>query len=190
MQSRYIIFEPENREIDINNIDEEYDYRVKLINPFKSYLTENSEKIKKQAFDQIYASINPEKKKRVEKSSTINNGLRDSILGFSSPNSNVLVNELEALSTKFNQSTIAFHNDSFIKTKENFEQFMKFFKDSCEVNNILTLDQKIDYLVYLRNTTNQKKEQQCKIKIIKISYEDEKVFYIILNSLLNLFSNN
>ncbi len=163
---RYIIFEPENREVDLNNIDEEYDYRVKLINPFKSYLTENSEKIKKQAFDQIFSNINPEKRKKQEKSILINNALRDSIFGFNIGNSGSasLINELEALNTKYNQSVSVFNgnNDQFGKTKESFEQFMKFFKDSCEVNNILTLDQKIDYLVYLRNTTNIKKEQ-CKI---------------------------
>lgn len=58
------------------------------------------------------------------------------------------------------------------KTKESFEQFMKFFKDSCEVNNILTLDQKIDYLVHLRNTTNQKKDQS------KIKYNHKNQYCI------------
>jgi len=79
----------------------------------------------------------------------------------------LLLNELEALTTKYNQSISVFYNnnESYSKTKENFEQFMKFFKDSCEVNNILTLDQKIDYLVYLRNTTSLKKEN-CKLLLL------------------------
>lgn len=143
-----------------------------MINPFKSYLTENSDKIKKQAFDQIYSSINPEKRKKVERSSTIVNALKESIFGFNSNSLNVNNNqqsqaaiELEALTTRYNQSNSNFNSniESFNKTKENFEQFMKFFKDSCEVNNILTLDQKIDYYVHLRNTTSLKKEQCMKI---------------------------
>lgn len=144
----------------MNNIDEEYDYRVKLVNPFKSYMTEGSDKIKKQAFDQILGQINPEKKKR-DRNSVENKNLRNSILGFNVSNSTesaALLNEIEALQTKYNQSMQKLSEDPNNKTKENFEQFMKFFKDSCEVNSIQTVDQKIDYLVYLRNA-NLKKEQ-------------------------------
>jgi hypothetical protein len=154
----------------MNNIDEEYDYRKKLINPFRSYMT-GSEKIKKQAFDQIMAQINPEKKKK-ERNPKINKDQRNSTIGqnLSITNSSetaLIISEIEALQNKFNQSIQksnfnSNNNDdpnNNNKLKENFEQFMKFFKDSCEVNNIQTVDQKIDYYVYLRNA-NLKKEKE------------------------------
>jgi hypothetical protein len=165
---RYIIFEPENREVDINNIDEEYDYRVKLLNPFRSYMTEGSDKIKKQAFDQIMVQINPEKKKK-ERNSVLNKDTRNSIIGIIPSNSSetiALMQEIEALQNKFNQSIQKSNEDkeNNNKTKENFEQFMKFFKDSCEVNNIKTVDQKIDYFVYMRNMNLKKEKEQSKKK--------------------------
>jgi len=33
----------------------------------------------------------------------------------------------------------------------NFENFMKFFKEACEINNYITIDQKIDYFMHLKN---------------------------------------
>ena len=119
-------------------------------------MNENSEKIRKQAFDQIYSCVNPEKRKKMDKPilSVNNKQLKESVFG-NSPN--LLSGEDEILSSRYN-NTNSNLNDVNNKTKENFENFMKFFKDSCEVNNILTVDQKIDYLVYLRNNTNIKKD--------------------------------
>jgi phosphoglycerol transferase MdoB-like AlkP superfamily enzyme len=45
--------DPENNILDLNNIDNNYDYESKLINPYKVYLNEDNEKLKKKAMEQI-----------------------------------------------------------------------------------------------------------------------------------------
>jgi hypothetical protein len=155
---RYLILDPENREIDLNNIEENYEYRAKLLNPYKTYLQEENDKIKKQALEQIISNALlgvRDKKKTMNQSNSSRQG---------NININNTINS--ATNNNLNNSNISISLDSSIQkqnhknSKENFDFFMKYFKDACEANNLVTVDQKIDYFVYMKNNpVNIKKDK-------------------------------
>jgi hypothetical protein len=49
------------------------------------------------------------------------------------------------------------------KEKESFNNFMRVFKESCELNNLITIDKKIDYYVHLKTNMQSKKESPERI---------------------------
>jgi hypothetical protein len=167
---RYIIYESENLDLDIKKLEEGYDYRTKLPNPFKTYFNESSEKIKKQAVEQIVGSIMTEKRKN----NTINiqnikDNNKDNSKDINKDNMKDMKdmkNEEEILKQYLN-STFSTNNNNvntnnnynntntlntFTNTKAGFDTFMKFFKESCDYHNLITIDQKIDYFVHLKSS--------------------------------------
>lgn len=160
---RYILYESQNVELDLNKIEEGYDYRSKLPNPFKTYFNETSDKIKKQAVEQILAGIMVKDKKNI-----INNVLNTS-------NSENI--EEQMILSKFSKDM----GKTKEKVKDHYEAFMKFFKDSCDHHNLITLDQKIDYFVQLKNNSlmNIKKDSLVQrgkkfVDFSKSSYKETK----------------
>lgn len=182
-----------------------------MANPYRAYLKEGNEKIKKQAVEQIISNaLAIDKKKRTESSLPVSK--RSNQPNFNKTNQvNNKNNENTASvqhsdlnkSTYFNSSM---YNENLLSkysnlgispkknlnyaeniSKQNFESFMKFFKESCDMNGLITLDQKIDYFAYLRNNPlmNLKKENSSKSNIILLIIKSsiEKSSYI--QSLIN-----
>jgi hypothetical protein len=164
-QMRYLILDPENRHIDLTNIEENYEYNKKLINPYKTLLVEDSDKIRKQAIEQILDNaLNREKKKErtiqnsttnLPKESSLSSKIVNNIQNMSSSNS-FLLNKLKSHENR----TL---NLEETKEKESFNNFMRVFKESCELNNLITIDQKIDYYVHLKTNMQSKKESPERI---------------------------
>lgn len=152
---RFIIFEPENMELNINNIEEGFDYRSKLPNPFKTYFQETSDKLKKQAVEQIINNITIKDKRKLQNKT---------------PNANLH----NSYNTTISDNFLISKYSSMNMTKSNYDNFIKFFNDSCEHHNIITLDQKIDYFVHLKgsnllNSMINKKDNLNTTKCIFIS---------------------
>jgi hypothetical protein len=177
---RYIIIEPENREIDLNNIEEVYEYRTKLLNPFRSFMIETNDKIKKQAIEQILKHVTGRDKKKNKNQSMNNTGIVNTGNGNNShANSMINLNKENSMNSSHNSNFLQtkYNNNNqkgvleSVRLKENHDNFMKYFKDSCESHNIVTLDQKIDYYVYLKNNSMiqyRKETMQTKSPFMKI----------------------
>jgi hypothetical protein len=159
-QMRYLILDPEDRHIDLTNIEENYEYNKKLINPYKALLVEDSDKIRKQAMEQILDNaLNREKKKeRTHHNSTTNLAKETSLNSKIIHNIHNINSNNSFLINKFNSTENRTLNNEEGKEKESFNNFMRVFKESCELNNLITIDQKIDYFVHLKTNMQSKKE--------------------------------
>ncbi len=161
---RYIIVDPEDRPIDVNNIDENFELNKKIPNPYKALL-EDSDKVRKQAIEQILnnaltkesennvLSVQEEKVHEIDKKQFG----KDSQIS-----SEYLMNRYEAyLSPRSNLT-----RENAPVRRDSLDRFMKGFKEACDANNFITNDQKIDYFVYLRS--NKEKERETPLKNHKL----------------------
>lgn len=119
-------------------------------NPMRVYLNDNSEKMKKFALDQIISGIVVVDDKRLEKAkhriSLEENNPYDLERFYNKMEFNQIVASLE--------ERIMQNNNKRLSDKESLHhnEFMKMFNSLCENNKILTIDQKIDYYIYLRTS--------------------------------------
>ena len=158
IQLRYIIIDHELVEISLKAIEENTEINNKLTDPFNAYFHEQNPKVRKKALEQIINNIIPNKKN--------NNLINDNINNGNNTNTNNNENNIKVL---YDNSNIEEDNDKNIFNKDleilekkykNYElaqkrkeeklaPLLKFFRESCNNNNIITLDQKIDYFAYL-----------------------------------------
>ena len=177
IQIRYIIIDHELVEISLQAIEESSEINNKLTDPFNAYFHEQNPKIRKKALEQIISNIMPNKtynkdfnKNDNSKGDDINNNINNN------NNNNNKINSLK--SKKNNNNNIANTENNFFRQsnsnndylytdleilqkryqnydkeqkrkEEKYSPILKLFKDNCNTHNIITLDQKIDYFVYL-----------------------------------------
>jgi hypothetical protein len=142
--------DPDDRQLDLNNIDANFEYNTKLPNPYKTYLIEENEKLKKQAIDQILENAMTADVKK-------NPGL-----SFSNSRSSI-----NFLLTKYKSSNI---QKNSIPNKDFIDTYLKNFYENCETHNIHTVDQKIDYFVYLKSNNGRRDSVDKNVKSI-ITYK-------------------
>lgn len=118
-------------------------------NPMKVYLQDSNEKMRKFALEQIVSGVTNVDEKRYEKakkSLDYKHDLYDPDRFYTPEEFNEVIRELEKRATcnitnHFSEKEVQHHNE-----------FMKMFVSLCENNKIITIDQKIDYYVYLRSS--------------------------------------
>ena len=170
IQVRYIIIDHELIEISLQAIEENNEINNKLTDPFNAYFHEQNPKIRKKALEQIISNIMPNKtyNKEFNKNddiidNNINNTNTDTFIRKSIKNNinitntennffkknkidsnNILYTDLEILQKRYQNYDLEQK-----KKEEKYAPILKLFKDNCNTHNIITLDQKIDYFVYL-----------------------------------------
>ena len=165
---RYIIIDHELVEISLEAIEESNEINNKLTDPFNAYFHEDNPKIRKKALEQIINNIMPKKNDDDEEDSkgnndklknkrSISNNLKiNTNYGYNGHNtetntfrqhktkSNILLKDLEVLQAKYRNFDLEQK-----RREEKYGPIMKQFRDNCNNHSIITLDQKIDYFVYL-----------------------------------------
>jgi len=166
---RYIIIDHELVEISLEAIEESNEINNKLTDPFNAYFHEDNPKIRKKALEQIINNIMPKKNEDEEEDSKGNNDKSSKIkrsisnvknnntnYGYGGNNtetnsfrqhktkSNILYKDLEVLQMKYKNYDLEQK-----RKEEKYGPILKQFRDNCNNHNIITLDQKIDYFVYL-----------------------------------------
>jgi len=165
---RYIIIDHELVEISLEAIEESNEINNKLTDPFNAYFHEDNPKIRKKALEQIINNIMPKKNDDDEEDSkgnndklknkrSISNNLKiNTNYGYNGHNtetntfrqhktkSNILLKDLEVLQAKYRNYDLEQK-----RREEKYGPIMKQFRDNCNNHSIITLDQKIDYFVYL-----------------------------------------
>ena len=177
IQVRYIIIDHELVEISLQAIEESSEINNKLTDPFNAYFHEQNPKIRKKALEQIISNIMPNKtynkdfnKNDNSKGDDINNNINNNnnnnnkinSLKSKKNNNNNIANTENNFFRQFNSNNDYLYTDLEILQKryqnydkeqkrkeEKYSPILKLFKDNCNTHNIITLDQKIDYFVYL-----------------------------------------
>ena len=153
---RYIILDHELVEITLQAIEESNEINSKLTDPFNAYFHENNEKIQKKALDHIVNSIFP---KNIN-----NNKEEENKKIFEETANNILFHDLKILEERYKDYEIDRKNK-----QEKYSNNIKNFNENCENHNIITLDQKIDYFVYLYSNGNMNTNKNIKFHTIKES---------------------
>ena len=153
---RYIILDHELVEITLQAIEESNEINSKLTDPFNAYFHENNEKIQKKALDHIVNSIFP---KNIN-----NNKEEENKKIFEETANNILFHDLKILEERYKDYEIDRKNK-----QEKYSNNIKNFNENCENHNIITLDQKIDYFVYLYSNGNMNTNKNIKFHPIKES---------------------
>ena len=171
-QLRYIINDHELIKINLQVIEENSEMNKKLTEPFNSYFHESNSKIRKKALEQIINSLLPKGNSIKEENNKFQNSKSNL------PNTNntndlnidpeiIKDNETLRLLHKNYQilhEKFQYYQDLQKKKSEKYAPILKQFSDNCENHGIITLDQKIDYFVYLHKT-NALKQQKPKFNI-------------------------
>ena len=148
IQIRYIIIDHELVEISLKAIEENSEINNKLTDPFNAYFHEQNPKVRKKALEQIINNIIPNKKDNKNEKDNSNNNNDINILYDNEEednnNKNIFYRDLEILEKKYKNYEL-----SQKRKEEKLAPLIKFFRESCNNNNIITLDQKIDYFYYL-----------------------------------------
>ena len=153
---RYIILDHELVEITLQAIEESNEINSKLTDPFNAYFHENNEKIQKKALDHIVNSIFPKNNN--------NNKEEENKKIFEETANNILFHDLKILEERYKDYEIDRKNK-----QEKYSNNIKNFNENCENHNIITLDQKIDYFVYLYSNGNMNTNKNIKFHTIKES---------------------
>jgi hypothetical protein len=162
---RYIINDHELIKINLQAIEENNEINNKLTDPFNAYFHENNPKIRRKALEQIINGIMPkeyqikkENNSKVSNRSKNNNSKNDNNNSNHSDNLynidyNIINNNenLKILNTNLDILHEKYKSYEEIQKKksEKYRHILKQFNDNCENHGIITLDQKIDYFVYL-----------------------------------------
>jgi hypothetical protein len=163
---RYIINDHELIKINLQAIEENNEINNKLTDPFNAYFHENNPKIRRKALEQIINGIMPkeyqikkENNSKVSNRSKNNNSKNDNNnnsnhsdnlynIDYNIINNNenlkILNTNLDILHEKYKS-----YEEIQKKKSEKYRHILKQFNDNCENHGIITLDQKIDYFVYL-----------------------------------------
>ena len=175
IQVRYIIMDHELIEISLQAIEESNEMNNKLTDPFNAYFHESNPKIRKKALEQIINNIVPHKNNKEKngdnKNIDNNNSKNDSTSNIKSNNTSINNghNEYNAYNTdnnffrqtKYKKKDILYRDLEVLQKRyknydmeqqrkeEKYAPILKQFTDNCNTHNIITLDQKIDYFVYL-----------------------------------------
>ena len=166
VQIRYIIIDNQLVNLTLNAIEANNEINSKLTDPFSSYFYESNPTIRKKAIDQIINNIFvkptlPNKDLNNEDNINTNRTLTESgalpqIKKQVPPSQNeedteknkyvdeVFYRDLEELENKYRANI-----EHYLKNHEKYKGAMNSFDESCEVHNITTLGQKIDFFVYL-----------------------------------------
>jgi hypothetical protein len=191
---RYIIIDHELVEISLEAIEESNEINNKLTDPFNAYFHEDNPKIRKKALEQIINNIMPKKNEDEDEDSKGNNDKSSKIkrsisnvknntnYGYNGNNtetnsfrqhkakSNILYKDLEVLQMKYKNYDLEQK-----RKEEKYGPILKQFRDNCNNHNIITLDQKIDYFVYLYKNNMLKPKKKGSIIIQKsISKKNNK----------------
>ena len=153
---RYIILDHELVEITLQAIEESNEINSKLTDPFNAYFHESNEKIQKKALDHIVNSIFPKNNN--------NNKEEENKKIFEETANNILFHDLKILEERYKDYEIDRKNK-----QEKYSNNIKNFNENCENHNIITLDQKIDYFVYLYSNGNMNTNKNIKFHTIKES---------------------
>lgn len=139
---RYIIIDHELVEISLKAIEENNEINNKLTDPFNAYFHEQNPKVRKKALEQIINNIIPQKKLKKD---VDNEELKEIFNNHIENEEDKLFNkDLEILEKRYKN-----YEMSQKRKNEKFAPLLKQFRESCNNNNIITLDQKIDYFTYL-----------------------------------------
>ena len=185
---RYIIIDHELVEISLEAIEESNEINNKLTDPFNAYFHEDNPKIRKKALEQIINNIMPKKNDNDEEDSKGNNDKSKSKRSISNniktntnnyeydgnntetaslrqnnTKNNILFKDLEILQMKYRNYDL-----DQKRKEEKYGPIMKQFRDNCNNHNIITLDQKIDYFVYLHKN-NMLKPSKKKASLVQKS---------------------
>ena len=180
IQMRYIINDHELIKINLQAIEENNEMNNKLTDPFNAYFHENDSKIRKKALEQIINSLLPKRETlKNENVNFSNNNSKKSLMHIknnsdknlnidpniinSNENLKILDKNYQVLHEKFQ-----YYQDLQKKKSEKYGPILKQFRDNCENNGIITLDQKIDYFVYLHKINAFKQKNQKNVKINKL----------------------
>ena len=184
IQVRYIIIDHELVEISLKAIEENSEINNKLTDPFNAYFHEQNPKVKKKALEQIINNIipnkknnnfNPNKNNDNKDEDNFNNNNDIKVLYDQDNDKNIFNKDLEILEKKYKNFQLAQK-----RKEEKLAPLIKFFRESCNNNNIITLDQKIDYFAYLYKNkmlnipNKQKKELIHKTSSKKMSKNKTK----------------
>ena len=183
IQVRYIIIDHELVEISLKAIEENSEINNKLTDPFNAYFHEQNPKVKKKALEQIINNIIPNKKNNnfnANKNNDNNdednyNNNEIKVLYDQDNDKNIFNKDLEILEKKYKNFQLAQK-----RKEEKLAPLIKFFRESCNNNNIIKLDQKIDYFAYLYKNkmlnipNKQKKELIHKTSSKKMSKNKTK----------------
>ena len=191
-QIRYIINDHELIRINLQSIEENNEINNKLTDPFNAYFHENNPKIRRKALEQIINGIMP-KDCQLKKEMNLNNKSKFNNSKFNNNNNSnnsennlnldyniinnnenlkVLNKNLDILNEKFRP-----YEEIQKKKSEKYRPILKQFKDSCENHGIITLDQKIDYFVYLYKNDGfkiSKNKNVCNLNYNKKSFNTKK----------------
>ena len=191
-QIRYIINDHELIRINLQSIEENNEINNKLTDPFNAYFHENNPKIRRKALEQIINGIMP-KDCQLKKEMNLNNKSKFNNSKFNNNNNSnnsennlnldyniinnnenlkILNKNLDILNEKFRP-----YEEIQKKKSEKYRPILKQFKDSCENHGIITLDQKIDYFVYLYKNDGfkiSKNKNVCNLNYNKKSFNTKK----------------
>ena len=180
-QIRYIINDHELVKINLQVIEENSEMNKKLTDPFNSYFHESNSKIRKKALEQIINSLLPKGNSIKEENNKFQNS-KNNLINLNNKNDlnidpeilkdnetlRLLNKNYQILHEKFQ-----YYQDLQKKKSEKYAPILKQFSDNCENHGIITLDQKIDYFVYLHKT-NALKQQKPKFNNNNIKVKKTK----------------
>ena len=183
---RYIIIDHELIELSLKAIEENNEINNKLTDPFNAYFHEQNPKVRKKALEQIINNIIPKKK---TKKDADNEELKEIFNNHIENEDDKIFNkDLEILEKRYKNYEIQQKRNS-----EKFAPILKQFRENCNNNNIITLDQKIDYFAYLyKNKMFNIPIQLKKPTMHKISSKkfNKKQFKATSNNKTNTNNNN
>ena len=188
IQMRYIINDHELVRINLQAIEENNEMNNKLTDPFNAYFHENNSKIRKKALEQIINSLLP--KRETLKNDNVNftnsnsknnlihikNNLENNSNSTIDPN---IINSNESLKIlnknyQVLHEKFQYYQELQKKKAEKYGPILKQFRDKCDNHGIITLDQKIDYFVYLHKINAFKQKNQKNNKLNKLKKLPEK----------------
>ena len=181
IQLRYIINDHELVKINLQVIEENSEMNKKLSDPFNSYFHESNSKIRKKALEQIINSLLPKGSSLKEENNKFQNS-KTNLQNLNNKNNiNIdpeLLKENETLrllnkNYQILHEKFQYYQDLQKKKSEKYAPILKQFSDNCENHGIITLEQKIDYFVYLHKT-NAFKQQKPKINANNIKVKKPK----------------
>ena len=182
-QIRYIINDHELTKLNLQVIEENNEMNNKLTDPFNAYFHESNSKIRKKALEQIINSLLPKRSSLLEENNKFSNSnnSKNNLVKINNKNNqdgnlnidpNIInSNEsLKLLNKNYQVLHEKFQNYEEIQRQkyEKYKPILKQFAENCENHGIITIDQKIDYFVYLHKTNAFKSQKQKNNNIPKL----------------------
>ena len=188
-QIRYIINDHELIKINLQVIEENNEMNNKLTDPFNAYFHENNSKIRKKALEQIINSLLPKRNNIKEENIKFSNSKSNlNHMNNNNNNNNKNINidpnilnnneNLQILHKNYQMLHEKFQHYEEVQKKKSdkYKPILKQFSENCDNHGIITLDQKIDYFVYLHKTNvfKQQNQKNNSNNIVKIKKNPKK----------------